>query len=135
MRPARIMPLCRRALHRSRLLQIALLSAFWLFGEVLARELRLPVPGAILGLAMMPALLASGRLNPASLARGASWLLAEMLLFFVPAVMVLLDHRELLGALGLKLMVVILLGCLLVMAGTALTVDLCHRWRNRRADA
>ncbi|MNL56483.1 holin-like protein [compost metagenome] len=65
--------------------------------------------------------------------RGASWLLGEMLLFFVPAVMSLLDHREFLGLLGLKLLVVILLGTALVMAGTALTIDLCYRWMNRHA--
>lgn len=65
--------------------------------------------------------------------RGANWLLGEMLLFFVPAVMSLLDHREFLGVLGVKLLVVILLGTALVMIGTALTIELCYRWMNRHA--
>jgi len=50
-----------------------------------------------------------------------------MLLFFVPAVLAVLDHREFLGLLGLKLLAVVLGGTLLVMGGTGLTVDLCCR--------
>jgi holin-like protein len=55
-----------------------------------------------------------------------------MLLFFVPAVMAVLDHHEFVGLLGLKIVAVILVGTVLVMGGTALTVDLCYRWRARR---
>jgi holin-like protein len=60
--------------------------------------------------------------------RGADWLLAEMLLFFVPAVLALLDHREFLGLLGLKILAIIVLSTTMVMGVTALTVDLCYRW-------
>jgi putative effector of murein hydrolase len=45
MSATRILTLGRHALQRSGLLQIAL-CAFWLLGEVLARTLCLPVPGA-----------------------------------------------------------------------------------------
>jgi holin-like protein len=91
------------------------------------------VPGGVIGMALVLALLATRRLRVRNVHRGASWLLGEMLLFFVPAVMSLLDHREFLGMLGVKLLVVILLGTALVMAGTALTIDFCYRWMNRHA--
>ncbi|MGV2907974.1 CidA/LrgA family protein [Achromobacter sp. AGC25] len=123
----------RLALRRSRLLQIALIVLFALLGQVLAKALGLPVPGGVIGMALVLALLATRRLRVRNVHRGASWLLAEMLLFFVPAVMSLLDHREFLGMLGVKLLVVILLGTAMVMAGTALTIDLCYRWMNRHA--
>ncbi|SAI73272.1 holin-like protein [Bordetella ansorpii] len=123
----------RLALRRSRLLQIALIVLFALAGQALAGWSGLPVPGGVLGLLMVLALLASGRLPIRAVRLGASWLLAEMLLFFVPAVMSVLDHREFLGVLGLKLLAVIALGTLLVMAGTAITIDLCYRWMHRRA--
>jgi len=123
----------RLALRRSRVLQIALIVLFALLGQVLAKALGLPVPGGVIGMALVLALLATRRLRVRNVHRGASWLLAEMLLFFVPAVMSLLDHREFLGMLGVKLLVVILLGTAMVMAGTALTIDLCYRWMNRHA--
>jgi holin-like protein len=123
----------RSALGRSRVLQICLIVLFSWLGQAVAQLLGLPVPGGVIGMAIVLALLATRRLRVRNVRRGASWLLGEMLLFFVPAVMSLLDHREFLGVLGLKLLAVILLGTALVMAGTALTIDLCYRWMNRRA--
>ena len=123
----------RLALRRSRLLQIALIVLFALLGQALANAFGLPIPGGVIGMALVLALLATRRLRVRNVHRGASWLLGEMLLFFVPAVMSLLDHREFLGMLGVKLLVVILLGTALVMTGTALTIELCYRWMNRHA--
>lgn len=125
--------LLRIALRRSRVLQIALIVLFSLMGQGLAAALGLPVPGGVIGMALVLVLLATRRLRVRNVHRGASWLLGEMLLFFVPAVMSLLDHREFLGMLGVKLLVVILLGTALVMTGTALTIELCYRWMNRHA--
>lgn len=123
----------RSLLRRSRVLQIVLLILFSLAGQVLANAAGLPIPGGVIGMALVLALLAAGLLRVRNVHRGASWLLGEMLLFFVPAVMSLLDHREFLGVLGVKLLAVILLGTALVMVGTALTIDLCYRWMNRHA--
>jgi len=130
---SRLAILLRSKLRRSRVLQICLLVLFSLLGQALAQWLGLPVPGGVVGMALVLLLLATRRLRVRNVHRGASWLLGEMLLFFVPAVMSLLDHREFLGVLGLKLLAVILLGTALVMMGTALTIDLCYRWMNRHA--
>ena len=123
----------RSLLRRSRVLQIVVLILFSLLGQVLANAAGLPIPGGVIGMVLVLALLAAGLLRVRNVYRGASWLLGEMLLFFVPAVMSLLDHREFLGVLGVKLLAVILLGTALVMVGTALTIDLCYRWMNRHA--
>lgn len=121
----------RHMLHRSMILQIGVLAAFWGLGEGLVRATGLPLPGGIVGMVLVLALLASGRVRPVAVRRGAGWLLAEMLLFFVPAVMAILDHRELMGLVGLKVAAVILAGTVMVMGGTALAVDLAWRWRVR----
>ena len=118
----------RLGLKRSPLLQVGVLCGFWALGEAAVRRFALPVTGGILGLFAVLALLAAGWLRPASLRRGAHLLIAEMLLFFVPAVMAVLDHREFAGALGLKLFAVILAGTLSVMLATAFTVEACFRW-------
>lgn len=123
----------RSMLHRSMILQVATLAGFWAVGEAAVRLLHLPLPGGIVGMAVVLALLSSGHIRPAAVRRGAGWLLAEMLLFFVPAVMAVLDHGELVGLLGLKVAAVIVSGTVMVMGGTALAVDLCYRWRMRLA--
>lgn len=125
--------LARSVWRRSRALQIGLIAVFAAAGQWAATAMALPVPGGVIGLALVLLLLATGWLRPMHIRRGASWLLAEMLLFFVPAVMCLLDHGELLGMLGLKIFAVIVLGTLLVMGSTALVIDLCYRWMHRHA--
>lgn len=123
--------LLHRALHRSRLLQIGLLAAFWACGEAIVRLTGFPIPGGIVGMGLALLALGARGLRVASVKRGADWFLAEMLLFFVPAVLALLDHREFLGLLGLKILAIILLSTTAVMCVTALTIDLCYRWSDR----
>jgi holin-like protein len=117
----------RRLLRGHRSLQVALLAAFWLLGQAFVRWAHLPLPGAIAGMLAVLALLASGRLELSSIRAGAHWFLSDMLLFFVPAVVAVLDHRELLGWLGLKALLVILVGTVIVMGTTALVVELTAR--------
>ncbi|MGJ4998585.1 CidA/LrgA family protein [Bradyrhizobium sp. HKCCYLS3077] len=125
----------RRLLRRNRLVQIGLLGLFWAAGEALARATGLPLPGGIIGMALALLLFLAGGLKVANMKRGANWMLAEMLLFFVPAVLALLDHRELFGLLGLKIFAVIIVSTTAVMCVTALTVDLCYRWTERHDTA
>jgi holin-like protein len=117
----------RRLVHRSAVLQVGVLLLFWLAGEALVQRTGLPLPGGVVGMVLVLVLLAAQRLRPGTVRRGAQWLLGEMLLFFVPAVLAVVNHRELLGLVGLKLLAVILVGTAAVMAATALTVELCLR--------
>lgn len=135
--PLRSRPLLRLRLmlRRSMLAQLALLLGVWKLCDLGVGYSGLPLPGGVVGMAVVLALLGGGWVRPASLRRGASWLLAEMLLFFIPASLAVLDHREFLGPLGVKLVAVIALSTLIVMGGTALTVDLCYRLRGRDAVA
>jgi holin-like protein len=112
----------------SRLAQIGVVALFWAAGNAVAHLARSPVPGSLIGMLALLALLLSGALDPRLVERGAGWLLAEMLLFFVPAVVALLSHPEFLGMTGLKILLVIVGSTLLVMLATALTVE----WGMRR---
>jgi len=119
----------KRWLRRSTWLQIGLLVTVWLLADTLMRYLGVPVPGGIVGLFVLLLAFALHWLSPRSFAQGAQWLLAEMLLFFVPAAMILLDNRQMFGWLGVKLLAVVVGGTVLVMAATALTVE----WLFRRS--
>jgi holin-like protein len=101
--------------------------AFWIAGQNAVKFLGLPVPGGVVGMLALLLLFATRQLSVLSLRRGAEWLIGDMVLFFVPAVLAALDHRELLGLVGLKALAVILGSTLVVMGVTGLTVDLYYR--------
>jgi holin-like protein len=109
-------------------LQLGLVVLFWLAGEALTRALHLSVPGGLIGLVLVLVLLSTRTLKVAAVKRGADWLLAQMLVFFVPAVLAVLDHREFFGIVGLKILFVIVMSTIAVMAATALVVEFAMRW-------
>lgn len=111
------------------LLELASLIGLFLLGSWLARWLPWPIPGGVIGLFLLLAAFASGKLQPQSLQAGAGLLLTEMLLFFIPALMSLLDYGSLVLQDGWRILLVIGISTLLVMFSTALTVELIYRWK------
>ncbi|SFA61863.1 CidA/LrgA family protein [Metapseudomonas otitidis] len=121
-----------RLSHLSRLvLQLVVLIALYLLGGQIAAWLAWPIPGGVIGLGLLLAAFASGRVQPTALQLGAGLLMAEMLLFFIPALMSLLDYGALLRSEGWRILLVIGVSTLLVMLATALTVELVCRWSER----
>jgi len=113
------------------LAELAVLLALFLFGGQLAVWLGWPIPGGVMGLGLLLLLFACGAVKPATLQLGAGWLMAEMLLFFIPALMSLLDYGSLVRSEGWRILLVIAVSTLMVMVVTALTVELVCRWRLR----
>lgn len=122
----------RRWLRSSRLWQVLLIVGLWAGAEWLVQATRLPIPSGIVGMMILLLLLGRQWVAPQTVSKGAGWLLAEMLLFFVPAAMILMQNPQMFGLLGLKLLAIIVVGTILVMAATALTIDVLFRWRQRR---
>ncbi|AQT96396.1 CidA/LrgA family protein [Pseudomonas azotoformans] len=113
------------------MIELVVLLAIYLLGCQLAKWLAWPVPGGVVGLGLLLATFASGLVKPAALQLGAGVLMAEMLLFFIPALMSLLDYGGLLRNDGWRILLVIGLSTLAVMLVTAFTVELVCRWRLR----
>lgn len=113
------------------LIELLVLLAIYLLGCQLAVWLAWPIPGGVVGLGLLLATFASGLVKPAALQLGAGVLMAEMLLFFIPALMSLLDYGGLLRNDGWRILLVIGFSTLAVMLVTAFTVELVCRWRLR----
>ena len=95
--------------------QIALLAAIWLLADLAVRTFHLPLPANLTGMLALLALILLGVVKTHWFSAGARWLLAEMLLFFVPAVVAVVNYQDLLLQEGWRIMVVLLLvNCLLV---------------------
>jgi holin-like protein len=110
----------------------------WL-GDLLAAALRVPVPGMVIGLAALLALLAlRDRGVPAACAATAGLeevargLHAHFGLLFVPAGVGILAHRGLLAAEGLAILAAVLASTLL---GIAVTAAVAVLWPRRTARA
>lgn len=112
--------------------EMLVLLGLYLLGGQLAAWLHWPIPGGVVGLALLLLVFASGLIRPAVLQLGAGWLMAEMLLFFIPALMSLLDYGALARNQGWRIMLVIAVSTLTVMLVTALTVEYACRWKTRR---
>ncbi len=116
-------------------LQVGLLSGIWLTMDVLRSRFGWSMPASLIGFSLLAAGLFSGLVKPGWLQSGTSWLMAEMLLFFVPAVLVVRQYPDLIVSQGLRILAVILISTVCVMTVTALAVDRVHHlelWLARR---
>ncbi len=114
------------------LLEVALIVATWWLADLAVKAWHLPVPAGVLGLLALSALLLSGLLPHQRIARGAQALLGDMLLLFIPPLMALVNHPELLSDLGVRLSVAVVVGTLCVMACVGWVVQQCVRLEARR---
>ena len=112
--------------------QVLLYAALFVFAEYLVRWLHLPLPANLVGMVLMFSLILC-RFIPLSWVRaGSRWLLAEMLLFFVPAVVAVVNYVQLLMVDGWRIFAVIALSTLMVLGATAWVVDKVYRFEISR---
>jgi len=109
--------------------ELTVLLAVYLLGCQMAGWFGWPIPGGVIGMVLLLLAFASGVVKPAALQMGAGLLMAEMLLFFIPALMSLLDYGALLREEGWRILLVIGVSTLMVMLVTAFTVELVVRLR------
>jgi holin-like protein len=111
--------------------QVALISAMlWACNLVVAR-IGLPIPGSVVGLGLMALLLLLKIVPEKLVALGCAWLLADMLLFFIPPVISVLKYQSLVSHSGPGLAVLLIGGTAIVMSGTALVVDRVFAFEHR----
>ena len=116
--------------------QIGLLAAIWLLADCAVRYFHLPLPANVTGMLALLALILLGWVRVEWFRAGAGWLLAEMLLFFVPAVVAVVNYQDLLLQEGWRIGLVLVISTTLVLGVTALVVDRLYRfelWLCRRS--
>ena len=104
--------------------QIIIILAVWSCADALQKLLNLPVASGVLGFFLLLFLLEMKWLKLAHVERGADLLLAELLLFFIPPVVGVIQYQDLLIASGWKILLVILISTALVMMVSVYSVRL-----------
>ncbi len=116
------------------LLGFATLLVCQMLGELIARLLSLPVPGPVLGLVLLLALLLIKGEVPPGLRQAAETLLRYLALLFVPAGVGIMLHWQLIHADWPIMVAVLVLSTLLTIAVTALTLQYMMRREARRRE-
>ncbi|ACJ27708.1 LrgA [Shewanella piezotolerans WP3] len=107
-------------------LLLAQVSFFCLFAyscQQLASWLHSPLPGSVIGLAILLLLLCGKVIPEKAVNSGAAWLIGDLLLFFIPPVVAVLKYEDILEQYGVTLISSMLAASCLVLLGTAFTVD------------
>jgi holin-like protein len=103
---------------------LALLLLLQALGEAIAHALSIPIPGPVLGMAiLLPALQWSLVRGPVQAA--AELLLAHLSLLFVPVGVGVITHLDLVSDYGYRLFIVIVLSTWIGMTVTALVLRAC----------
>ncbi|MCM3000839.1 CidA/LrgA family protein [Paenibacillus cellulositrophicus] len=112
--------------------QVAVLMLFSYAMNQLAGLLHLPVPGSILGIIVLFLLLESGVVKLEWIEVGANWLLAELLLFFIPAAVGVMKYFAMLESDGVRILLVVIFSTVVVMASSGLTAARIAKHKERK---
>lgn len=110
--------------------QILILAAFWLSGYVLNQKLGIPISAGILGMFLLLFSLFFKVIKMDQVAMGATFVLGELLLFFVPVVVAVVQYKSLFMAEGWQIVLSIAVGTILVMLSTCLTIHYYNRLKS-----
>ncbi|CNK77478.1 putative effector of murein hydrolase LrgA [Yersinia mollaretii] len=115
--------------------QVALYAGLFIIADQLVSLFHLPLPANIVGMLLLLAMIMLRILPVRWVQAGSRWLLAEMLLFFVPAVVAVVNYAQMIMVDGWKIFAVIAVSTTLTLAATGLVVDRVYRfevWLQRR---
>lgn len=110
--------------------QILILAAFWGIGYFLHQQLGVPISAGILGMLLLLISLFLKIIKMDQVAMGASMVLGELLLFFVPVVVAVVQYKTLFMTEGWQIVLSIALGTILVMLSTCLTIHYYNRLKS-----
>lgn len=112
--------------------QVIFLSAIFMGVEYLGQILHIPLPANLLGM-LVVLLLLFCRIVPLKIIKsGSNWLLSEMLLFFVPAVVAVVNFKAVMLTMGVQIFAVIILSSCVVLIATAFIVNLIYKFEVRK---
>lgn len=114
-------------------IQVAGLMGFSLLMNRLADWMHLPIPGSILGILALFLLLQFRIVKLEWIELGANWLLAELLLFFIPAAVGVMNYIPLLEQDGIRILAVVILSTLIVMVSSGLLAGTLSKRKESRA--
>lgn len=107
--------------------QILIITTFLLIGNTIHSYAHLPIPGSVIGLVLLFLALYLRIISLKAVDVGAKLLTAELLLFFIPSAVGIMNYPDLFGIVGIKLIIIIFISTVFVMMGTGVTAHFLSR--------
>jgi holin-like protein len=115
------------------ILQIAFIHLFLFLGMAIKSVVNGPIPASMIGLILLFLALKLKIIKLEWIEQGGKWLLAELLLFFVPSAVGIVNYKEVLGWQGVETVVLIIFSTIIVMGTTAFVSE--KLYNRKRSDA
>lgn len=112
--------------------QIAVICLFAWGAHAAAAAMHSPIPGSVLGLAVVLLALALKIIPEKAIQVGAAWFIGDLLLFFIPPMISVIKYEALLKEYGFNILLTILLGVISVLLGTGFVVDRVFRFERKQ---
>ncbi|MDQ0229979.1 CidA/LrgA family protein [Metabacillus malikii] len=104
-------------------LQFVFIHLFLLCGYGIKQIIALPLPAPMIGLVLLFICLLIGIVKLEWVENVGNWLLAELLLFFIPSAVGIINYQDIFSLMGLESIFLIGLSTFIVIATTALTAE------------
>ncbi|MBP3038611.1 CidA/LrgA family holin-like protein [Bacillaceae bacterium Marseille-Q3522] len=109
------------------MLQVFALLVFSLIMGKISELLHLKIPGSILGMILLFILLKKNIIKLKWIEAGSNWLLAELLLFFIPSAVGIIQYQDLMADNGIQIILIIFLSSLVVMITSGILAEVIAR--------
>ncbi|WP_428908373.1 CidA/LrgA family protein [Niallia sp. Krafla_26] len=113
------------------LLQILFIHVFLFLGSAVKAIVPLPIPASMVGLLLLFLALWLGIIKLEWVEQGGNWLLAELLLFFIPSAVGIVNYEEMLSWQGLKSILLVGISTFIVISATAFIAERLNSWKVR----
>lgn len=110
--------------------QVIFFIVFAQLCRLLSDHFNLPIPGAIIGIVIMFMLLKLNIIKLEWVELGAKVLIAEMMLFFVPSVVGVMQYKELIVTQGIHILLTIIISTIFVMLSSGYVSE----WLSKRKE-
>jgi holin-like protein len=104
-------------------LQVLFIHVFLFLGAALKEVIPLPIPASMFGLILLFLALYFKIVKLEWVEKGAKWLMAELLLFFVPSAVGIVNYDDILSLQGAEIVLLIGISTVIVLGMTALVAE------------
>ncbi|MBB6446408.1 CidA/LrgA family protein [Bacillus benzoevorans] len=101
------------------IIQILVIYIFLFLGTAIKAVVSLPIPASMIGLLLLLLALKLGVVKLEWIEQGGNWLLAELMLFFVPSAVGIVNYDEIFSWQGFESVLLIGISTCIVIASTA----------------
>ncbi|WP_071394539.1 CidA/LrgA family protein [Bacillus tuaregi] len=116
------------------MLQILFIHLFLLLGSLIKSVFPIPIPASMVGLLLLLAALMLKIVKLGWIEQGGNWLLAELLLFFIPSAVGIVNYDELFSWQGIESVLLVGLSTFIVIGTTAYIAEKINNWKVREQE-